>query len=235
MTPDKNTIDVCVVTTLRPEILERTLQSFDKHIKYSGVLRSILNIDVNDHVNFGRMFTELAETQELVNRYFTRENRVFKFCEISFKPNFARAVKTVWSHTSSEYVFNLEDDWEFIADIDLDNVENYMEDICVDYIRFPKERAPRLEKVALQPSLWRGSCVRELSAVMSTDKDPEKQLRTGQGNEAIDRILRSMKENGIEDYEINPCCKDIGREWREEHGYKKWDKNSAGNITWSKE
>ncbi|GAG06514.1 unnamed protein product, partial [marine sediment metagenome] len=152
--------------------------------------------------------------------------------------NFAKAVKTVWERSKSDYVFSLEDDWEFLREIDLDKCIDRMEKEDFDYMRFPKINAPHLNclpKVALQPSLWRGSVVRRLAKYMKTDKDPEKQLRTGQGNEELDKILFEVQAKGLMDYSSACCVEDIGREWRNEHGLEKWNKNKVNKkVTWIK-
>jgi hypothetical protein len=72
--------------------------------------------------------------------------------------------------------------------------------------------------------------VRGLAACMSDYKDPEKQLRIGEG-EQIDKLLPVH----IMDYPGGQCVQDIGREWRERRGLVKWDKSSDGDITWRAE
>lgn len=243
-------IDLCIVATLRPELLRRTLESFKKMIKYSGGINPIINIDlvpkhVCGHITIhsrGEYQSDVTDIANVMKEFGFYDNSKTTIDD----GNFSKAVKTVWENTTSDFVFHLEDDWEFLKEIDLDWCINDMKANNYDYMRFPKIHAPHLNcmyKVALQPSFWCGSVVRKLAKEMRTDKDPEKQLRTGQGNEPLDVILRSIQKKGLIDYKNN-CCKDIGREWRDKRGLKKWNavepnkvtKNNqnAKNITWWK-
>jgi hypothetical protein len=236
-------IDLCIVATLRPELLRRTLESFKKYVKYSGEINPIINIDM-----VPKSDKELDIISQMIG--IVKENigdfRKPTGHTASIVGNFAKAVKTVWENTTSEYVFHLEDDWEFLKKIDLDWCVYDMKCNNYDYLRFPKIGAAHLNcmyKVALQPSLWKGSVVRSIANEMKIDKDPEKQLRTGQGNEPLDKILIEVQNKGLKDYDSN-CCKDIGRKWRDKQGLKKWnavepdkvtDKNrNSKNITWWK-
>ncbi len=225
-------IDICIVTTLRPEILRETLDSFFHIVKRRTNLRLIVNIDCVPNYNIKDMKSMLIEIAFYVGNFGVRT--IFNHCS---KGNFARAVKIVWGKTIADYVFNLEDDWTFLKEIDLEKCIERMEKENFDYMRFPKVNAQHLNclhKVALQPSLWKGDVVRNLAKHMTIDKDPEKQLRTGQGNEELDKILIELQNKGLKDYCSEWCCKDIGREWREERGLVKWNKNKGSkDITWS--
>lgn len=235
-------VDICIVTTLRPKILEKTLLSFFENITCNEQMRVIYNIDmvpIKEGLNYN-MFS-IGHILGTVSQMLRQSSRG----TINIKPNFANAVKTVWKNSTSDYVFHLEDDWTFLRKINLEKCIIRMTEENFDYMRFPKENAPHLNclhKVALQPSLWKGDVVRNLAKHMTIDKDPEKQLRTGQGNEELDKILIELQNKGLKDYCSEWCCKDIGREWREERGLVKWNavepnkvsKNNqnAKNITW---
>jgi len=162
-------IDLCIVSTIRPEILGRTLESFKKHIKYSRDFFCIVNIDLIPMADYA------SETFKLIDKHFP-----VNVVNVEPKGNFAKAVKTVWSCSQADWIFHLEDDWEFLTDIDLDFAIDRLEKAGKNYMRFPKEQAPHLNcmfKPALQPCLIRGTYARKFSQHMRTDKDPEKQLR----------------------------------------------------------
>lgn len=222
------TVDLCIVATPRPEILKKTLDSFLKYIKFDGIININVNIDLipklmqNETIcvelyrvayNFSNKIAKKNYRGEHIIRVVTNTN-----C------NFAKAVKTVWKITETKYVFHLEDDWEFLREIDLNKCISMIENDGIDYIRFPKVNAPHLNtlhKIALQPSFWRGNVLRELSKEIDICKDPEKQLRVGGGNSNIDSILDNMVKNGLVEYCSDWCCDDIGREWREKNNIKK--------------
>jgi hypothetical protein len=211
-------IDLCIVATLRPEILERTLDSFKKHIKCGSDIFAIVNIDLIPK----KTTKDAFKIMEMIKGYFP-ENIINSEQE----GNFAHAVKTVWSVSKAEWVFHLEDDWEFLTDIDLDFAIDKLEKTGNNYMRFPKEQAPHLNcmfKPALQPCLIRGTYAREFAEYMRTDKDPEKQLRIQEDNKPkFNECISRFINGGLLDYPAYPCCRDIGREWREQHGFKKWN------------
>lgn len=210
-------LDVTMPATVRPEIVRRTLGSLHKHIQWSGPRRLVMNIDpAPEGADVSTMFDLLAEEAPRWNAL--RVN-------IADTPSFTRAVRWCWRNTAADWVFHLEDDWEFLQEIDLTQWLNH------DYVRFMKEHAARLDRLALQPSLWRGALVRELTVVMRDDMDPEKQLRTGVTSDEVDAIIARTE---MHDARGGPFCRDAGREWRAERGLEKWNKNkpTGGTITW---
>jgi len=221
-------IDLCVVATLRPRLLEKTINSFLRHVKYSGDINVIVNIDFCPE-EFKSSFEDVYNICDYFqSKVSTLDIEPFRNLN-NLEPNFALAVKTLWEKTKSKYVFHLEEDWEFLKPIDLDECIDFID----DYIRFPKVGADHLNclhKLALQPSLWRGDLCRELSKHMEIDKDPEKQLRQNQDNGGIDKILEYLI---LRDYGFE-MVKDIGRDWRNENNLDKWNKNNKGKITWQK-
>jgi len=222
-------IDVTIIATVRPDVLEKTLSSLVKMcpaIAKCG--RVVLNIDnvpddsecaIDDVVDIARHF--------LPN---------IKCVRYSYQPSFSRAVISAWHMTTARYVFHLEDDWEFVRPINLDECIEMIGCGDADYIRFSKRKRPIPEetnKIALLPGLWKGETVRGLARYMSAEHDPEKQLRHG-FNEGVDRLLPKK----IYDYSLSVggiVCRDIGREWRDEVGLKKWNKDTPGGITWHEE
>lgn len=219
---DNMILDVTIPATLRPELLERTLCGFVSRVRTSMQPRAIINIDKVPAGNLDK----ISDIITVVEKYIPlRAVFVAEF------PSFAAAVRRVWRGSSAPFVFHLEDDWRFLRDIDLDWCVRVLSSGLSDYIRFSKRARFKIserDKVSLLPSLWRGDCVRKLSAVMTNTQDPEKQLRPGQGNEALDVLLPVR----ILDYPGGQCVEDTGRAWRDDRGIQKWDKNSNGNIVW---
>ena len=220
-------IDLCIISTLRPEILDHTLRSYTSMVKYSGQTNVILNID--QVPSFDNKSDQVSAILKLFDKYNLNINQL----NIPNFPSFTRAVKWGWLHSTADYVFHLEDDWKFINKIKLDDVISSCEKRKILYTRFPKLKAAVLNKVALQPSLWKGSLCRELAAIMSDAHDPEKQLRVGLGiNPKMDKTLPKLTQ--IWDWSGGPFCDDIGRKWRDSKNLQKWNKNISGDITWIK-
>jgi len=238
-------IDLCIVATLRPEILYKTLSSFEKMTKFDGLINFVMNIDTVPRKEAYTLINDIMRMGIAIGSFNPAKAEVH--FSVLGEGNFAKAVKTVWENSTSEYVFHMEDDWKFIREIDLNKCIERMEKENFDYMRFPKVHAPHLNcmhKVALQPSLWKGDVVRRLAKHMRIDKDPEKQLRAGQGNEELDKVLFEIQKKGLKDYCSEWCVEDIGREWRDKQGLMKWNavepgkenKNNqnAKNVTWWK-
>jgi hypothetical protein len=221
-------VDVTIVATLRPEIVRRTLESLNDKVVGDFEMYAVLNVDpvpIDESVMNGVTATRVVD-EVLVEI----ELRAFF---MPSTPSFAAAVKRVWSYSRAPYVLHLEDDWEFVREIDLDKCIEMLDGGEADQVRFSKRKQPipeEAEKPGLLPGLWKGDTVRALSRYMQTDRDPEKQLRRGQGNRALEALLPQK----IVDYPGGLCVRDIGREWRDERGLKKWDKNNPGDITWQK-
>ncbi len=223
---ETKTIDVCVIATLRPEIIKVTLESFLNKVSYTGKFRFLINLDMVPYKNMFKMY----DVYEMIN-IVLKEHQYEIFLG---KGNFAKAVKESWKRTESEYVLHLEDDWEFIRNIDLDEVIRLMMGPNT-YIRFPKIKAAQykcLDKLALQPSLWCGLIVRYLSSLMNDNQDPEKQLRENDQNIKISNCVKRIIKK---DLGRRGMVKDIGTKWREKNNISKWNKDTGKNITWAKD
>jgi hypothetical protein len=204
---NNDVVQVCMTATCRPSIFKQTIDSFMQYVKFHGRFEFIVNLDMVPVEDFiARKYIQ-AHMAGLDVRQFT-----------TGKGNFARAVINNWKSTTADWVFNLEDDWEFIKTIDLDLVMAMARHS--EYVRFPKVKAPRLDKVALQPSLWSGRLVRCLADIMDDSRDPEKQLRIGALSPEMDSVIRLTS---LSDFSGGPFCDDIGREWRDEHKISKKD------------
>jgi len=225
----KTSMDVTIVATLRPDIIRQTMESMSQMIcTRTFYLRSIVNVDlIGDDCS---PYDVLNEVEKIIP--------IHKY-NIADKPSFARAVRWVWRNSTSQYVLHVEDDWKFQRKIDLDWCAKQMEKGDADYIRFAKRMRPvdnEKRHPSLLPSLWVGVIVRSLSEIMVDNKDPEKQLRYGLGNEMIDLLLPKQ----IVDYPGGICVSDIGREWRNRRNLVKWNKEMDsgedltfnGEVTW---
>ena len=101
-------LDLVLVATLRPEILEITLNSF-----YHKLLK---NFDVRLIVNIDPIGDKRYVQQDIINvckKYFP--NIIFR------TPNsasFSKAVQWGWQQVKSEIFFHLEDDWCLKKNVD---------------------------------------------------------------------------------------------------------------------
>jgi len=111
------TVDVVITSCARPEMLERTVVSFMDNVKFSGNLRTILIEDFvedEDRRVAGRawieanasMFDEVLVMRENVGPYKQFQNAA--------------------SNVTAPYMFKLDDDAEFVKEIDLDAMVRVM-------------------------------------------------------------------------------------------------------------
>jgi len=221
-------IDVTMPCTIRPDIIKQTLESFRKFVNCSSHnFQFIVNIDLAPKDEPNMLEKKAYMIEDLVKNFGD-----VKKMRIGYYPNFAIACKWLWQNTTSEYIFHLEDDWEFLKPIHLNSViEQMINKECLE-TRFPKVNAPKFDRVTCQPCLWYGPRLRKLADNMITTKDPEKQMRIGSVNEKIDELLPGQGE--LLDWPNGPYCRDLGREWSKARGLVKWNKNiDRKEITWT--
>lgn len=233
-------IDVTITATRRPDVLARTLHSFDHNMLATCQKRAIINIDP---IGPGKSAQEIVA---LCWKYF---DDVVYFMPPS--PSFPKAFKKVWSLTREEFVFHLEDDWELQYPVDIfDMIATMQEEKNLASLRLNVFRTDKLSaknwKVFFpwngryfecpedkkfevgfcgHPSLIRGEFVRQAAECLIETLNPEKQFH--RGNDAL-ILLQSKYKFGVwAGQNAVPSIVDIGRCWMIENGYAK-----AGNKAW---
>ena len=229
-------LDITITATKRHEILRRTLESFKKNLFKGSDIRIIINIDPvgPDEDHFNCIDTCL---------------KVFPLREIKYrapeKANFSDGFKWVWNEARSDFVFHLEDDWELLREIDL----NDMIDMLNRHANLALVRLPQFKSTEKtmknwnlfypfngeyfecpynlimtagfcgHPSLIRREFIQNIVPHIDITKNPEKQFHRGP--------LEIMKEIPKWDYGVYsqpnmpPAIKDIGRRWSVETGWQK--------------
>jgi hypothetical protein len=219
-------LDIVMTATLRSNILERTLFSFKENMFHTRPCRLIINIDpvgddtVENVINVAKKYFDV-----LVN--------------VADTPNFSKAYKWVFEQSKTRFIFHLEDDWELLKPVDLDD----MIDIMYKYptlatLRLPYRISthqsknwstffkihpsgrfficPPKEKISVgycgHPALVRGSFIRKCLPYINTKHNPEKQFHIGGSY----NILRTVNEYDYAVYQRqneSEYIKDIGRHW----------------------
>lgn len=122
-------LDVCITSTCRKNLIA-TIESFENCVFTSKKLRYLVNIDVIPR-NEGNL--------SYILKYLKAKG--IKDINVSDNPSHADAINYLYKKIQSKYYFNLEDDWEFLGNIDLDQLVNVMENnLNISNIRFPKNR-----------------------------------------------------------------------------------------------
>ncbi|MGO4440732.1 glycosyltransferase family 2 protein [Rhizobium sp. RAF56] len=240
-------IDVCLVATRRPELLEKTLRSFhDNLFKAFEIRRIIANIDP--------LFGSASDQDECVA--LIRSYDPDALIRLPDAPNFAMAVASNWSASSADFIFHLEDDWLLNRPIHPDQLQSFVECPSVGQISFnhankrwdrrkrgpfcyAREKmrflnrklpfGPKRPTFLTGPSFFRGSFARRSAELIDPAFDPEKQFCRGL-NRPLERYVadyRNLIVGEIDAYYIE----DIGRQWRSERGIKK--ELIAGQSYWT--
>jgi glycosyltransferase involved in cell wall biosynthesis len=129
-------IDILMVATLRPDILKRTLDSWCKNMLTDrNRYRLVLHIDA---------IGEDCKPEEILNiakSYFS---------DIKYKINLkdfshSKAFQWTWDQAETEYVLMIDDDWELLKEIDINNlitVHRKLKDLA--NLRLPKMPIPKM-------------------------------------------------------------------------------------------
>lgn len=223
-------IDITTTATLRPKILDYTLNSFcEKMLKEQSRYRLIINIDpIGENI-------KPKEVLKVAEKYF--DNIIYN---IPDKPCFTKAVIWCWSQIKYEYLFNLEDDWELLIPINIDSMITILDNHPdMSGLRLNKENTKKSKcsirhgytphpKLSLNPTLFRGSFIKGVVPLMSIDRNPEKQLRPSRS--LLGEYMRKWI-NGIYTKESHRIIvKDIGRLWMDSTPFKK----RTGFLFWEK-
>jgi hypothetical protein len=220
-------IDVVVIATLRPEILEITLNSFYHKLLKNFDVRLIVNID------------------PIGNKKYTQQN-VINVCKKYFSnvvsrtprtPSFSKAVLWCWQQISSELFLHLEEDWCLKSKIDLNTALAPFQNKEVVSVRFNITRNVKFKVVdsrviasgiSLNPSFFRSTFIKEKINKYDTNQDPEKQIRRNTKSTLFlnPKFILYGKRNE------KALVIDIGKIWRQQMGLDKWNSDDKGPSVW---
>ena len=156
-------------------------------------------------------------------------------------PSCAKAIMWCWSNTTSEVVFHLEEDWKLLNYVNIGNLATVLNS-CRNLVslRLSKEVLENIPytvkekeymivpKLSLDPTLFNGSFVRNISKLMTTEKNPEKQLRDYDKTER-GLYLKNFKHGVYIPKKGSNCIiEDIGKDWMKT---SKFEKN-CGFTAW---
>lgn len=173
-------IDVIRTSASRPDLLEKSTESFNKFVKYSGGLRVLFHEDMLNR-------PESKKCLQIAER--------FKFNDIySHYPPITQgpSLDFLLRKTETTYVLNFEDDWEALREIDLDLAVKIMEENPdVNQIAYHKrktmaDRAGWVKKVversgiklttnphwAFTPALWRRDFIMKYWKTPPAEENP---------------------------------------------------------------
>jgi len=198
-----NSQNICFTTTAmpRPELLLQTYASFRKNLPWLDFkkIELFINIDRFPHtIDDAEKKTD--EVIRVANEFFGKVT----YNRHHFS-NFPQAVKWIFSQPQTEYVFNLEDDWELLCELPEYFVDFFKNPKILQVgLRATKRSDPRF---VLSPSIMRASFCREMSAKLNTSKNPEEQIRSYVAH----MVHESFAYWPYESEKV--VLKDLGRAW----------------------
>ena len=134
-------IDVTITGSGRWNLLKRTIKSFKEHVHCSEEFRFLVTDDAG--------YKKMNRGDKSPNK--TREKIVssglFDKWFFSDVQDYGDCVKWLFSNLKSEFYFHLQDDWEFLIDVDLDSLIHLMrKKPTINHIRFMKRTIrPRMK------------------------------------------------------------------------------------------
>ncbi len=222
--PSSQSLDVVVIATLRPALLELTLHSFYKYfLSNFKTTRLILNVDPIGEPNV-RQLDLLAIASRYADVVISRTPDT---------PSFAKAVEWGWSQVSTPLFLHLEDDWLLTKPVQWDAVsERFTNKASLASLRFnltrnPNEDPPTHQGLSLNPCLWRTDFIRRILPHFDCSRDPEKQFRSSDGSAYP--ILSQWQFEYYGKPRERAYVIDTGKKWRRAHRLQKQtaDRNMA--------
>lgn len=235
-------VDVCIVAGRRPDLLERTLTSFDARLFRNF---QIVGVYANIDPVFGDSDDHLA-TSEVIRSFFpTAEIREPE------QANFCAAVQSNWARTKSEFLIHIEDDWilnsEITPELLIDFADPSIAQISFNMktknwrpehgdFHYIKKKSPDtgaftfgLPAFGTSPSFLRGAFARKSAHLFDTAFDPEKQFFCG-ANAVLETFASQYRVKMFSRPDMH-IVTDIGRQWRDQRGIAKTILN--GTSIWS--
>ncbi|KQS80874.1 hypothetical protein ASG25_04930 [Rhizobium sp. Leaf384] len=240
-------IDICVVAGRRPDLLEATLRDFqDRCFRFLDISACFVNIDP--------IFGDADDARACVSIV----DRLFPGA-IVFQPekaNFCSAVKRLWSSTSADHVFHLEDDWRTLTPLDQSILAPFadqsVQQVSLHTINqnwdirrkghLYEKRSFKLWGVKLpsfrrrplfstSPSVLRGDFARLAAGLLDPAYDPEKQFYSNTNMVLQTRV--APYRTYIFSPNRTPVIEDTGRLWRDERRITKAFAN--GQSIWTRD
>ena len=220
-------LDVVVVSTLRPELLDLTLHSFYKFFLHQfKATRLILNVDP-----IGEPRTKQEELLAIAHRY---SNLVIS--RMPTEPSFARAVQWGWSQVATPFFLHLEDDWLLTKPVHWNPISQRfasvpnLASVRLNLTRNPPFAPPAHDGISLNPSLFRSEFIHQLLPHFDCTRNPEKQWRTSSS------ITHSLISPWTFEYYGKPreaaYVIDTGKKWRRDHQLQKQNADGKTGTFW---
>lgn len=222
---NKEKIDLVIVATVRPDILEITLNSFNDKLLDNFDMRAIINVDPVGTRGVGGQQDDIVN---LCKKYFA--NIVFRCPK---EPSFSQAVRWCWSQVETDLFIHLEDDWCLKKSINSENLLQACTDNNVVSVRFNRRNISTIyNQLSLNPGMFRTAYIKELLTIFNPDKDPEAQFNNKYFS-GKPLAFATFPQPKFLSYESNEVfIIDTGGMWRKLHRFYKWDSTKNTETIW---
>jgi hypothetical protein len=240
-------VDITITATSRPEILRRTLQSFNTNMFrfHSSLIRNVfINVDP----------VGTADPKETIRVCSEVFDPKIVTAHVPSTPSFPKAFIWTWQQTlstDSACVFHLEDDWELLRPVDMQqlflllylypdltslklsafasatHVLKCWDKFCTWNGTF-FEVPPNLRGLlgfCGHPTLLRKEFVRAVLPYLDDTKNPEKQIKGS--HPQFGQYILSHRFGWYHGQDEPAAVKDIGRQWMIDNGFRK-----SGSKAW---
>jgi hypothetical protein len=226
-------IDITMTCVPRKELLYRTLNSFMLNLfKSNEDYRLIINLDMSKHDDV----CTVEEALEIIYLFFDKEQVIYK---VAKTPHFTKAVKWCFSKIKSKYVFHLEDDWELIKPLEMQDLidildsKRTLKEVSLRKtstklpMYYPEEGAYFIDtnKITYNPGLHRGAFLKRVGKALDIKRNPEAQVRDPATDEMA-KIINNAKF-AVYNSPDNPFVADTGTGWKRARGIKKRKSSST--------
>lgn len=193
----------------RPETLHNTLASLRRNLVGCDFKNSTLIINIDPMVGAG-FDEERQRCVDIANGMFARV-----ICNRPNTPNFALAVRWVWSQATDEFIIHWEDDWELCTEIDAVELIALMQQHRLDHVLLRAWRW-RNYQFCLGPGILRRVFYRRCADVLSPSRNPEMAIRA--------MIVNSHYAQHVHPADCDQVVvRDLGRAWMRSSDYVRGD------------
>jgi len=223
--------DLTILAGARPELLSRTLSSFQKNVFDKSPPK---NVYVNIDPWGGDIPRDVSSCKRIIKDYFPNS-----FITVPKEANFAQAVKFLWALPESRQFLHLEDDWIAEKNILEFRPEKLLKGRItqVAFVRPPREQIlftkkkfrPKINYKRIfipnlsfpcfttSPSFLDSSFARTVADLIDNRLHPEKQMYNGL-NIALEEYLRNFSIVSLHPWYASQSILDIGWEWQKNNG-----------------
>lgn len=225
---NENLIQVTCTACIRPEILDVTFSSFN-----SGLLNQFEKKELFINIDpVGNPKNSIEDILLVCNKYF--DHVVWNTPQTG---DFSKATKWVWEQVTADYFLHLEDDWllnKRISKIRL--LSTLFAEDQIASVRLNRQTSIKnkvLDRVSLNPILFKTAFIKKALEHFNEEIDPEKQFSINPLKDYLGSYTHLaygiLKGKYIEGAYVT----DIGRYWRNAKGFKK--SFHGQKFTWKKE